>query len=41
VGLTDGQRQIEQLVFEVRDTQALSDVTRKAELLSARGVSSV
>jgi Uma2 family endonuclease len=33
-----GGRQLEHLVFEVRDSQPLSDVTRKAELLSRRGV---
>jgi hypothetical protein len=33
-----GGRQLEHMAFEVRDSQALSDVTRKAELLAARGV---
>jgi Uma2 family endonuclease len=36
-----GGRQLEHLVFEVRDTQPLADVTRKAELLTRRGVRSV
>jgi hypothetical protein len=33
-----GHRQLEHLVFEVRDSQPLADVTRKAQLLSERGV---
>jgi hypothetical protein len=33
-----GGRQVEHLAFEVRDTQAMSQLTRKAELLSGRGV---
>lgn len=34
----EGGRKLEHLVFEVRDTQPLVDVTRKAQLLAARGV---